>query len=111
MLREAGKDLLHGLKVWCGRVCRGELWGAAGCAVGEDGDCIVGGSVAVNGDGVVRAIASVSEEGLEGGGGDRGIGAEDAEEGRHVGVDHASAFSHAGEGIGDLRSGGKGEGC
>lgn len=48
------------------------------------------------------------EEGLQGRGVDGGVGAEDAEEGGHVRVDHAGAFGHAGEAVG--AAGGRGEG-
>lgn len=40
--------------------------GAAGSAVGEEGDGVVGGGVAVDGDGVERAVNGVGEEGREG---------------------------------------------
>ena len=66
------------------------------CAVGEEGDGVVGRGVAVDGDGVEGAGNGMSEEGRKGGGWNWGVGAEDAEEGGHVGVDHPCAFGHAG---------------
>ena len=52
----------------------------------------------------------MGEERLQDWSSDRGVRAHDAEEGCHVGVDHASALGHTGEGIGCRRGGWKGEG-
>lgn len=104
-LRERGEDVLHGGVVVRGGGADG---GAAGGAVGENGDRVVCACVAVDGDGVEGARDGVHQEGLQGGGVDGGVGAEDAEEGGHVRVDHAGAFGHAGEAVG--AAGGRGEG-
>lgn len=53
----------------------------------------------------------MGEGGFEGSWGDGGVGAENAEEGGHVGVDHAGAFGHACETVGDVRVGRESEGC
>lgn len=97
LLREVREDLLHG-----GSVVRGgrgdglAAGGGGGGAVGEDGEGVVCAGAAVYADGVEGALDGVGEEGLEGGGWDGGVGAEDAEEGGHVGMDHAGAFGHSG---------------
>lgn len=94
---EGGEGMLHDATVGAGRVGDGR---AAGGAVGQHGDGVVGAGVAVDGDAVEAAVGGVREEGVQGGRGDGRVGAEDAEEGGHVGVDHAGAFGHAGEGVG-----------
>ena len=68
-------------------------------AIGEECYGVVGGGVAVDGDGVEGFGYCRGEEGLEGGWGDGGVDAEDPEEGGHVGVDHAGAFGEAGEAV------------
>ena len=108
VLGEAREDGLHGAAVGGGG--RGD-GGAGRGAVGEDGDGVVGAGIAVDGDGVEGVGDGVGEEGGEGGGGDGGVGAEDAEEGGHVGVDHARAFGHAREVVGRAWGGGEGEGA
>lgn len=91
-LREAGQDGLHGGVIWGG--CGGDCLAACG-AVGEEGDGVVGACVAIYGDGVEGAGDGMGQEGFQGGGTDGDVGAEDAEEGGHVRVDHAGAFGHA----------------
>ena len=91
-LGEGCEDFLEGDAVGGG--WRGD--GLATCgAVGEESDGVVGGCVAVYAYAVEGAVHGVGKEGLECGGWDRGVGGEDAEEGGHVGVDHAGAFGHA----------------
>ena len=68
---------------------------AAGGAVGEDGEGVVGACAAVYAYGIEGALDGVGEEGWEGCGWDGGVGAEDAEESGHVGMDHAGAFGHS----------------
>lgn len=111
LLREVREDLLHGDAVVRGGRGDGVAGGGGGGgAVGEDGEGVVCAGAAVYADGVEGALDGVGEEGLEGGGGDGGVGAEDAEEGGHVGVDHAGAFGHSGYGVGDVWGRGEGEG-
>lgn len=49
--------------------------------VGEDADCVVGGHVAVDGDGVEGTVDGVSERGLERARGDGCVGEDETEEG------------------------------
>ena len=83
---------------------------AARGAVGEDGEGVVGACAAVYAYGVEGALDGVGEERLESGGWDGSVGAEDAEEGGHVGMDHAGTFGHSGYGVGDGWRRGEGEG-
>ena len=98
LLRETGEHVPHGSSVR-GRGRRDGL--TAGGAVGEDGEGVVGAGAAVYADGVEGALDGVGEKGLEGGGWDGSIGAEDAEERGHIGMDHAGAFGHACYRVGD----------
>ena len=92
LLGEVREHFLHGFSVFRGG--RGDGL-AVGGAVGEDGEGVVGACAAVYGFGVEGALDGGGEEGLEGRGWDGGVGAEDAEEGGHVGMDHAGAFGHS----------------
>lgn len=113
---ELDEDLLEGEEV-CGggrgRRVKGDGGGGGrgGGSVGEEGDHVVGAGVAFDGDAVVGFGGGGAQELLERGGLDGGVGAEDAERRRHVGVDHAGAFGDAGEGEGGVGEGGEGEGA
>lgn len=103
---EVGQCLLEGGEVGG----RGAVDGlAAGGTVGEDGDGVVGRGVAVDGDAVERLGDGGRERSLQRARGDGGVGADDAEQGGHVGVDHAGALGHAGDVVLFLAAG-EGEG-
>lgn len=97
LLREGCEDALEGDVVWGGG---GGDGGAVGGAVGEESDGVVRAGAAVYAYGVEGAGDGGCEEWGEEWGWDGGVGAEEAEEGRHVGVDHAGSFGHAGYGVG-----------
>lgn len=107
LLGEGCEGLQEGEAVWGGE---GSDGGTAGGTVGEEGDGVVCGCVAVDGDGVEGSVDGVGEQEGKGACGDRGVGRENAEEGGHVRVDHAGAFGHACEGVRGLRGGREGEG-
>ena len=65
-------------------------------AGGDDDEAVVGAGVAVNGDGVEGFVGDFLGHQLEDGLGNFGIGGDEGEHGRHVGMDHAGAFGDAG---------------
>lgn len=103
---EGGEGCAEGFE---GGGVRGGDLGTAGGAVGEDGDGVVGRGVAVDGDAVEGLGYGGGEGGLQKWRGHGRVGADDAEEGGHVGVDHARAFGHAREVV-FLLAAGQGEG-
>ena len=68
-----------------------------GGAVGEHSEHVVGRGVTLDGDAVVRFVGGSGEELLEGGASHGGVGADDAEGGGHVWVDHAGTLRDAGD--------------
>src|SRR5438552_9557736 len=66
-----------------------------GGAVGEDEESVVGGSVAVDADGVEGAGGDIAKSFLQEGRENVGIGGDEGESRGHVGVNHAGAFGAA----------------
>ena len=67
----------------------------AGCAVGQQRDGVVGGGVAVHGDGVEGSLDDGAQRAGEQRGGNGRVGGEKAEHGGHVGLNHSGAFGAA----------------
>ena len=65
-------------------------------AGGDDDEAVVGAGVAVHGDAVEGVVGDFLRHQLEDGLGNFGIGGDEAEHGRHVGMNHAGAFGDAG---------------
>lgn len=100
--REIGQDSLEGIVI--GSVGSNLL--TTGSTVGENGNSVVGGSVAIDGDAVERTVDGVLEEGWKNGGRDGSIGGDDTEESGHVGVNHASSLGYTSNAVLE-RGGGK----
>ena len=71
----------------------------AGCAGRDQHEGVVGRGVAVHRDAVERAVRGLRDQSLRAAAAlTRGIGGDEAEHGRHVGMDHAGALGDAGDG-------------
>ena len=72
----------------------------AGLLAGQHNQAVVGGSIAIHGDAVKGFIDGVMNDGIQRGLTHHCIGSDVAQHGRHIGVYHARAFTHAGDGHG-----------
>ncbi len=70
---------------------------STGSAVGEDQQGVVRRRVAINADGIEGTRRNVAQSFLEKSGRDGGVGDDESESGREVGVNHACAFGAAHE--------------